>query len=65
MRRKLTVSSLRREWSAMHRLHTAYVPAIRLNGNWLEQTGFKTGDQVAVYAQNGSIAIVKEARPSC
>lgn len=60
MRRNLTVSALRREWKAMHRMRSAYVPAIRINGNWLERSGFKTGDKVAVYAEAGSLAIVKE-----
>lgn len=47
--RRLTVSTLRRQWNNMHR--TSYggpVPYVRLSGNWLEQAGFTPGDKIAV-----------------
>lgn len=46
--RKLTVSTLRRQWGQMHRSHEGYVPSIRLNGNWLAQAGFTPGQKIRV-----------------
>jgi hypothetical protein len=52
--RKLTVSTLRRTWGAMHRNCEAIVPAIRLNGNWLADAGFKPGERIDVMIDCGS-----------
>lgn len=60
--RKLTVSSLRREWGAMHRMRSAYVPSIRLNGNWLAQAGFNPGQKVTVGITDTGLHITPEVR---
>lgn len=46
--RKLTVSTLRRQWGAMHRNREACVPFIRMSGNWLAEAGFTPGQKINV-----------------
>lgn len=57
--RALTVSSVHREWGQGHRRSHARVPALRLNGRWLEQLGFSTGTKVRVAAQEGALVITR------
>lgn len=61
--RKLTVSTLRRQWGPMYRMRTDYVPAIRLNGQWLAQAGFAPGQKLAVTVEDRVLRITTEARP--
>ena len=35
------------------------VPALRINGMWLEDLGFHTGDKVNVHCENGKLIIEK------
>lgn len=63
MRRRLTVSALRREWGPLHRMRTAYVPSIRLNGQWLEQAGFEVGQKIRLAVEENAILIQPETRP--
>jgi len=61
MRRNLTVSTLRRQWSNMHRTsYGAPVPYLRLSGNWLEQAGFTPGQKVAVTVGESGLTIQLE-----
>lgn len=39
-----------------------YVPGIRVAGRWLEQYGFKLGDDVVLQASEGRIEITKTQR---
>jgi Toxin SymE, type I toxin-antitoxin system len=62
--RRLTISSLRREWSNMYRTsYGAPVPYLRLAGNWLEQAGFTPGQKVSVSVEDRVLTITPEARP--
>ena len=62
--RKLTVSTLRRQWGSMYRTRSDIVPAIRLNGNWLAQAGFPPGQQVSVTVADRTLNITPmETRP--
>lgn len=35
------------------------VPALRINGMWLEDLGFHTGDKVTIHCENGKLVIEK------
>lgn len=35
------------------------VPALRINGLWLEDIGFHTGDKISVHCEDGKITITK------
>lgn len=61
--RKLTISTLRRQWGAMYRSREAYVPSIRLNGNWLADAGFEAGKKIRVYVGNGALRVETEVSP--
>jgi hypothetical protein len=62
--RKLTVSTLRRQWGAMHRNREACVPFIRMSGNWLAEAGFTPGQQVSVTIADRTLNITPtETRP--
>jgi hypothetical protein len=54
--RILTVSTVHREWGAVWRQHS-YVPALRLNGEWLRKAGFAPGQKVQVTLGVGTIVI--------
>ena len=60
--RKLTVSTLRRQWGQMHRSREGYVPSIRLNGNWLANAGFTPGQKVAVTVEDRQLQITLQDR---
>lgn len=62
MRRSLTVSTLRRSWGSLYRQRWATVPALRLNGQWLEQAGFNPGEKVTVHIEERSLTIQVEER---
>lgn len=61
MRRRLTVSGLRRDNRAVY-AQNAYVPYIRLNGRWLEQAGFEIGQTVRLVVEERAILIQPEVR---
>lgn len=61
--RKLTVSTLRRQWGPTHRSREGYVPSIRLNGNWLMEAGFTPGIRVHVTVADAGLFIQPETRP--
>jgi hypothetical protein len=55
--RILTVSTVCREWSAGYRRAHSYVPALRLNGEWLRKAGFVSGRKVRVTVRVGTILL--------
>jgi hypothetical protein len=57
MRRSLTVSTLRRSWGSLYRTRYDVVPALRINGHWLEQAGFVPGEKVTVQVEERSLTI--------
>jgi hypothetical protein len=64
--RKLTVSTLRRQWGTMHRSCEACVPSIRLNGNWLAEAGFNPGARIDVaidFSSPTTALIIRKENP--
>lgn len=55
--RVLTVSTVHREWGAAWRRQHSYVPALRLNGQWLRTVGFAPGQKVRLTVGAGTIVI--------
>jgi len=55
--RTLTVSTVHREWGTTCRRQHSYVPALRLNGQWLRSVGFAPGQRVQVILGAGTIVI--------
>lgn len=51
--RRLTVSSLRREWK---HANSTLVPYIRLSGNWLADLGIQPGNRIEVELAGGNMA---------
>jgi Toxin SymE, type I toxin-antitoxin system len=60
----MTVSTVHREWGAMCRRQHSYVPALRLNGEWLRKAGFAAGKKVQVSVRAGMIVITTLVLPS-
>jgi hypothetical protein len=60
--RKLTVSTLRRQWGQTYRTREGYFPFIRMSGNWLAEAGFAPGCRISVeiFAETSSLIIRKE-----
>jgi hypothetical protein len=61
--RRLTISTLRREWKHVYGMRSSYVPWIRLSGNWLAEAGFREGHKVRVHVGNGALRIETEISP--
>jgi len=59
--RTLTVSSLYREWGEPHRKNGCVVPSIRLNGKWLADLGFVSGEKISVSTNGTAITITRSA----
>lgn len=55
--RILTVSTVHREWYTGCRRQQSYVPALRLNGEWLRKAGFVAGRKVRVTVRVGTILL--------
>ena len=56
--RTLTVSSLYRGWDRT-RCEERVVPALRINGKWLEAHGFHPGDKVRVEYVKGALVVTR------
>ncbi len=55
--RKLTVSSLYRQWGERNRRNECVVPTIRLSGKWLAALGFMSGQKIRVITKGAIITI--------
>ena len=58
--RRLTVSSLYREWGQQHRKNQCVVPSIRLNGKWLAALGLVPGRKLSVVTYDTTITITPQ-----
>jgi hypothetical protein len=61
--RKLTVSTLRRQWGSVYRTRSDIVPALRLSGNWLAEAGFTPGQKVRVIVEERALKIETDGAP--
>lgn len=55
--RTLTVSTVHRESGGSMRIKHSWVPALRLNGQWLGRLGFAPGQKVELKIGQGTIVI--------
>ncbi|HEX5155400.1 MAG TPA: SymE family type I addiction module toxin [Parafilimonas sp.] len=56
MQRRLTIST---KYHSRERAYIA-VPAIRIEGKWLHQLGFKQGEKVKLVCKRNKLLIIKE-----